>query len=330
MFSPTRRIFLMSFGGILLISGLILGYFFSKNHTPPQSSPSNNCQSYPLVNQSLDCGTIHENISFISTLDSKIRAIIENETEKKNITRASVFYRDLTTRRWFGINDTENFYAASLLKLPLSIMYYKMSEVAPTILDQKFTLGTQDRNSQSVYTSPKNLLTPGKNYTVKEMIEGMIIDSDNNPIPVLNELIDPKLRSAMLHDLGIEPLISSSTTPGQYINVRIYSNILRFLYNSSYLNLHNSNTLLEYLSRTTFDKGIVASIPSDITVAHKFGEATKYAPDGSVESRILHDCGIVYDPGNPYIICIMTEGTDFTSMSHTMQAIAAATFHLDY
>jgi len=77
----------------------------------------------------------------------------------KNIIRASVFYRDLTTRRWFGIDDTANFYGASLLKLPLSIIYYKFAEVAPDILLQKFSLPEENRDEKESLPSQKNFLS---------------------------------------------------------------------------------------------------------------------------------------------------------------------------
>lgn len=156
----------------------------------------------------------------------------------------------------------------------------------------------------------------------------MIINSDNNPVPLLNEHLDPSLQSSILYDLGIETSRINSSTPERYVNVRIYSNILRFLYNASFLNLEYSNTLLQYLSQSTFDQGITAAIPRTIKVAHKFGEATRNSPDGTVEARVLHDCGIVYEPYNPYIICIMTEGKDYTQMSHVIQRIAGATYNL--
>lgn len=314
---------------IALISGLILGFLlFYRPHR--LASPSGKtCADHAFINQTLDCGSIDENISKIKNIDLRIRNIIDDEKAKNTITRASVFYRDLNTRRWFGINDTEDFYAASLLKLPLSIIYFKLAEVEPNILDQNFLLPKENRNTGEFFTSDKNLLVPGTAYPIKKLIEGMLINSDNNPVPLLNEHIDPTLQSTILHDLGIEASRVNSSTPERYVNVRIYSNILRFLYNASFLNLEYSNTLLEYLSRSTFDQGIVAALPPATKVAHKFGEATRNAADGTVIARVLHDCGIVYQPENPYIICIMTEGKDYVPMSHVIQRIAGATYNLE-
>ncbi len=326
-----RHRYKISTGIILLGLGTALGYsLFHLTHRQIVTPVTlGNCENHPFINPTLDCGEIDQNITRIRNIDIQIRKIIDNEKKEGHITRASVFYRDLTTRRWFGIDDTANFYGASLLKLPLSIIYFKFAEISPNILGQKFSLPTENRNEKEMFPSYKKILTPGSEYTVQELIEGMLIDSDNNPVSVLNGHIDPIFRSNILTDLGIEQSETGSDSPERYINVRIYSNILRFLYNSSYLNLEYSNTLLEYLSRSTFTDGISKVIPKNIPVAHKFGEATQYATDGSIVSRILHDCGIVYEPTNPYIICVMTEGKDFSQMSEVIQHITKATFKFE-
>ena len=56
------------------------------------------------------------------------------------------------------------------------------------------------------------------------------------------------------------------------------------------------------LGQSSFDLGIAAPIPTAVTVANKFGTAQK---DDVVD---LHDCGIIYYPRHPYIMCIMTRG----------------------
>jgi hypothetical protein len=38
--------------------------------------------------------------------------------------------------------------------------------------------------------------------------------------------------------------------------------------------------------------------------------------------RQLHDCGIVYAPGKPYLICIMTRGSDFKRLSPVIAQIS--------
>jgi hypothetical protein len=51
-------------------------------------------------------------------------------------------------------------------------------------------------------------------------------------------------------------------------------------------------------------------------VAHKFGERIMG------DSFQLHDCGIVYYPDNPYLLCVMTKGHDFYKQQTAIQIIS--------
>ena len=80
-----------------------------------------------------------------------------------------------------------------------------------------------------------------------------------------------------------------------------------------------SETTLGILSNTTFTGGIVAGVPSNVVVAHKYGERSiEQEINGTffVKERQLHDCGIVYADKNPYILCVMTKGQDFAKQQH--------------
>jgi len=41
-----------------------------------------------------------------------------------------------------------------------------------------------------------------------------------------------------------------------------------------------------------------------------------------IEQIQIHDCGIVYYPKNPYILCIMTRGTDFAVQERAIQDLS--------
>lgn len=48
--------------------------------------------------------------------------------------------------------------------------------------------------------------------------------------------------------------------------------------------------------------------------------------NGAVNSRELHDCGIIYHPYRPYLLCVMTSGKDFQGLKDTIQAISTLTY----
>ena len=72
-----------------------------------------------------------------------------------------------------------------------------------------------------------------------------------------------------------------------------------------------SEKALGLLQKSEFHKGLVAGVPSGTIVAHKFGER-----DGlTIGEKQLHDCGIIYYPGNPYLLCVMTRGDNFDELA---------------
>jgi beta-lactamase class A len=98
----------------------------------------------------------------------------------------------------------------------------------------------------------------------------MINYSDN----VATSLLDEKLngtyyRNKVFTDLHI-PV--SKNDSGILIDIRHYASLFRVLFNASYLNKVMSDKALELLTNVEFKKGLVAGVPENIRVAHKFGE----------------------------------------------------------
>jgi hypothetical protein len=58
-----------------------------------------------------------------------------------------------------------------------------------------------------------------------------------------------------------------------------------------------------------------------IKVAHKFGERTL-----EKGTQHFHDCGIVYYPRHPYLLCVMTQGRDIEAQSRAIASISTFVF----
>lgn len=282
-------------------------------------------KTYLFVSSEIDCETIDDKINLVDELKGDINDIVNEEKSSGHIVRASVFYRDLNTRRWFGIDDIDKFYPASLIKLPVSIMYYKVAELDPSILEQKLEISKEanDPGDTVLYYPPEQQLTGGKQYSVKEMIRSMLVYSDNAPFSTLLDAAQ-LFRNRVLSDLNIYDPPTDSGMEAWNITARSYANIFRILYNASYLSVKSSNEILSLLSESKFDKGISSGVPRGTKVAQKFGEANEMK-DGE-ELHILNNCGIVYKPENPYIICILTEGKDYGNMENAIQRIAKSSY----
>lgn len=252
---------------------------------------------------------------------NKLEQIVDTNMANKNATRISVYYRDLNNGPWVGLYEEEKFIPASLLKIPLMMIYYKNAEKKPSILKKKYKFIPGEFNQYSVtqHYDPKVDLEEGKEYTVEELIERMIVYSDNNALFILASHADPDEQRELFTELGFK-LPSELNASAQFVSVRNIGSFFRVLYNATYLNEEMSEKALQLLTKTDFKKGITAGVPSDVTVAQKYGERDD---NGIME---LHDCGIVYFPNHPYIICIMTQGTNYEKLSNVIKDISSLTY----
>lgn len=258
-----------------------------------------------------------------SPVKNGINTVIDNYVSRKKVTTVSVYYRDLNTGQWFGINQDETFIPASLFKVPIMITYLKDAESDPNLLSTKIvdTL-TQNENEREL-TKPLQSIIEGRSYTVEQLLKYMIEYSDNNATVLLFKHINQTMLKQVFSDLDIQ--LPSSGLNTDFISVQEYSFFFRVLYNATYLSHDMSEKGLEMLSSIDFNDGIRKNIPASIPVADKFGEY--YLLDnGKASGYQLHDCGIVYHPKHPYLLCVMTKGDSFDSLKKVIQDISSSTY----
>ena len=281
-----------------------------------------NKANYKLINQQIVC-TQKQTVDKKNYIEFKgvLRDLIEDKRQKGEISEVSLYFRDLKYGPTFGVDEYTQFSPASLLKLPMMITYLGLYENDPDIFETKLYYEAINQNDLKQGIAPKKTIEPNVHYRVADLIEYMIKYSDNRSYYVLLEYlnqISPKtqlLRDTFI-DLGI---IDPSNEFEDTITVKSYAGIFTQLYNSTYFTTKGvSEMALDFLSDTDFDQGIVAGVPLGTVVAHKFGERI----NESTGVKQLHDCGIVYFPENPYLICIMTRGGNMEDLIDTLSLIS--------
>jgi len=250
----------------------------------------------------------------LNVLEKHLSSYIKDKVSKNEIKSASVYYRDLNNGPWIGVNERAEYAPASLLKVPVLMAFFKEAEDDPTILQKKVEFKNHP-NAISQNYKPKKLLKFGEKYSIEDLLEQMIVQSDNNALLTLVDAIDIRKINRVSDDLGVKSPPEDSSEDA-YISVKSYASFFRVLYNASYLSKDYSEKALEYMTREGFYDGIAKGLPKGITVANKFGERK------TDEFQQLHDCGIVYYPKKPYLVCIMTRGDDFSKLSTTIGDIS--------
>lgn len=247
-------------------------------------------------------------------------------TAKKSegVTSVSVSFRDLRNGPSINLNADEPYLAMSLYKLPIMIRYLKDAESNPALLDEKI-IAHLSADSIEQNLPPEQTLVEGQEYTILQLLEKMIRYSDNHSRTALVEHYaqpdhNPEYNIVLdtLTEMGI--VDAQTYDDVRMVSLRSTASIFRMLYNASYLSLEQSQHALRLLVESTYMTGIGRPIPSSIKVANKFGFA-----DLGGEFQ-LHDCGIIYYPNHPYVLCVMTRGTARLQLETTIAEISRIIF----
>lgn len=300
--------------------GALIGIHIESKKIPPAPTEvRENSLSYEYINPLLFERTSKEFYAdefkpLVDSLTSYIKDA-ESDNEPSDI---SVYFRDLNSGDWTGVNENDTYEPASMLKVVVMMAILKTEQTNPS-LGSKLLFYTNSDDSGQNY-KPTDNLTPGM-YDVDTLMKAMIIDSDNGAAAALlsNSTIADAFQTA--YTAFRLPSIPTATTT-DYMSARSYSAVFRSLYNSTYLSDQSSERALNLLSQTTFNKGIVAGLPLNTVSSHKFGEYEHTLPDGTLDIPELHDCGIVYYPAHPYLICIMAKGDDFPSLEQALSGVS--------
>jgi beta-lactamase class A len=302
--------------------GFFSNYFFKNLNTTRLSDKERSIRQtgeYKLISPLLICGSDVEDREY-KDLESKIKSEIASKIYNEKAKDISVYFRDLLNSKTVALFDDKKYAPASLLKLPLMIAYYKKAEKDPEILNRKVYFDNSfDSNKNETFKSVYAIKEGW--YKIEDLLKAMIVNSDNNATVLLEENIEEKIKDDIYEDLGIS-LPKNYTEEQGYISVRQYSYFFRLLFNSTYLKPEYSEKALEVLSGPDFPQGIKFVLPKDIEVAQKFGERSIVNLNSGITSRELHDCGIVYYPKKPFLLCIMTKGKNFDDLLKVIQSIS--------
>ena len=273
---------------------------------------------YQFINPLLECRG-DDDLKELKPFKNKVQDLVNSIIAKKDASTISIYFRDMNNGPWFGINEDEPFIPASLLKVPVMIAYLKKAEENPKLLNEVIDYNNEYINDFQ-YFPPEQEVKLGEKYTVEDLILRTIVYSDNIAVTLLvqnSEKFGISLQG-VYSDFGINYTLDKSDN----MNVKNYASFFRILFNASYLNKPMSDSALELLTETKFKSGIAAGVPTDIKVANKFGEKP-YNGD----NKQLHDCGIIYYPKHPYLLCVMSRGSDFPTLENNIKNISALIYN---
>lgn len=208
--------------------------------------------------------------------------------------------------------------AASVIKIPIMVEAFR-----------RFCEGSLDPKQQHLLRDAErmpscgclNRLHEGIALTLMDLVELMIILSDNTATNILIDLLGVDAINRGLRTLGIE----NSTLRRKLfdreaqqrglensVTARDMGKLLKMMYNGTLISAAASEKMLEILKAQRLNGKLPFYLKSrGVAVAHKTGE----------DDGITHDVGIVY-ADKPFLLCMLSNETEVPAFERLMQDMA--------
>ncbi|HMN09713.1 MAG TPA: class A beta-lactamase-related serine hydrolase [Gemmatimonadaceae bacterium] len=266
-----------------------------------------------LVLFALLCAT---SLSAQSSTDS-LRERIAARVARHPGALAGVYYRDLGSGEELAWHADSTFHAASTMKVPVMIAYFRGVDEGRFGAGQRVTLANRFRSI--VDGSPYALdagdgsdsalyRRVGEEVAVRELVERMITRSSNLATNVVIELVGAERAQATARSLGastmmvrrgVEDGLAFRAGLNNTTTARNLGALFEAIGRGAAASGASTRAMLEILERQEFNDEIPAGLPPGTRVAHKTGWIT----------GILHDAALVLPEGRPpFVLVVLTKG----------------------
>lgn len=226
----------------------------------------------------------------------------------------SFLYKDIYTGFTIAYNENQPIPTASTIKAPAMIYLYELASKKEIDLNEKLTYTLNFYSNGSGVLKNKE---PGTEYTIKQLIEYAIHDSDNIAYKMLMNRFNCEKMYSFWKDKGTTNIFKYDTVWG-YTSTKDASIYMQELYNFYLTDNTYGEELMTYFQNAEWKQ---------ITNKEgKFNTANK----GGWSDETFHDVAIVFEE-NPYILVIMSKtGTSDYDNLFQKTSTLIGNFHEEY
>ncbi len=247
-----------------------------------------------------------------------LRASLQARIAQVKGASVAVAYQHLgDTKDSLYLEADRSFHAASTMKVPVMLEFFRQVDAGKLSLDQQLPLANQfasivdgspyalevkDDEDASLYERL------GKLVPARELVERMITRSSNLATNTVIALVDAKRVTKTLRSLGVRQMtvlrgVEDGKAYQKGLNntatARDLAQLLAAIEQGRAASPASTQAMRSILLAQELNLEIPAGLPPGTPVAHKTGQI----------SGVLHDAAIVYPSGRPpYILVVLTSG----------------------
>jgi beta-lactamase class A len=218
----------------------------------------------------------------------------------------SVYSGPVSGEEMIKIKENQVLTAASVIKLPVLVVYYQAVDKGSLNPDEEYVLVEADRWEYG--TGSMQYQPAGTKYTYRQIARLVANQSDNMGMEVIIRKLGgyAKTQTAVKALGMIKTNLRENETTAEETG-----NLLIQLAKGKLLSADSRKELFANLTKTINEDRLPAGVPENIRVIHKFGS----------ESGVVNDCGIV-EAKKPYVICILSNNVNAGEAEALMSQIS--------
>ena len=217
---------------------------------------------------------------------------------------AGVYVRDIKGGWGYGIRPDEEFFSASVIKVPIMVAIYRKVDSGELSFTDSFPTESGDWAAGAGWLQWED---PGKSYTVGDYLWMMMTQSDNVATNALvriaggpdrvNEVArsmgaeDTNLYQKVTSERGVVPKYDNRTT------TRDMAVMLDKVANGKAASVESCKYMKELMQTNELESWLKDPLPKDVPVAHK----------GGWLYGVYDEVGIVSHPDHPYSVAVLTK-----------------------
>jgi beta-lactamase class A len=235
--------------------------------------------------------------------------------------RIGFYYRNLATGEEIAFHADEAFESASVIKLPVYAVIQKLVAEGKVSWDEKLLCREEDKKPSC---GALTYLHDGLTVTVGDLVELMIILSDNTATNLLIDRLGTERINAFMTALGLsdrtrcrrklfEPALAARGITN-HVTADDIGLLLEQMLRGELVSPAASREMLDILRDQRLNGKMPFHLkPRGIPCAHKTGE--------DYDDGITHDAGIIF-AAHPVIFCFLAEGADVPAAERALQDLA--------